>query len=163
MLIRFAFAICTGIVLFPGQPVLADNETIAGYIENAWIGTPAIKLAAKLDTGAKTSSINAKGYKKYQNGNHTYVRFTIFNKHGHSLFINAPISRYVKIRRANAKTISRPVIRLKVCVAGKTATTEFTLANRNRMKYQLLIGRSFMDGRLLVNSGVQMLQTGLCG
>lgn len=46
---------------------------------------------------------------------------------------------------------------------GITAVTEFTLTDRSGMDYPILIGRSFLKGRLLVDAGATDIANRGCG
>lgn len=135
---------------------------VAGWIENAWLNGTALSLKAKLDTGAKSSSINAPEYTKFERDGKKWVRFKVTNSDGKSLDIEAPVVRVARIRRSGVKTAERPVIVLPLCVAGKRGDAEFTLADRTGMNYQLLIGRTFMADRILVDSRRTNIGTGEC-
>ncbi len=139
------------------------DRVIAGYIENAWLGEPTIKVEAKLDTGADNSSLNASNYREFKKGSQTYVALKISNSEGRTTLIEKPIIRRASIRRANTGTVVRPVILLKVCVAGVTSEVEFTLTDRSGLSYQILIGRSFLADKILVESNHTFLRPGLCG
>lgn len=138
------------------------TSTVAGYIENAWFDDNRIAFPAKLDTGANSSSINAPGYKPFKRDGKDWVRIDINNRVGQQLVLEVPIDRYVTIRRAGTAKAERPIVKLTICVGGKIANTEFTLADRTGQSYQVLIGRKFMAGRLLVDSGAEYLVKGRC-
>ncbi len=150
----------------PRRGAAADTgpttSTVAGYIENAWFDDNRIAFPAKLDTGANSSSINAPGYKPFKRDGKDWVRIDINNRVGQQLVLEVPIDRYVTIRRAGAAKDERPIVKLTICVGGKIANTEFTLADRTGQSYQVLIGRKFMAGRLLVDSGAEYLVKGRC-
>ncbi len=148
------------------QPALADDRggrVVAGWVERAWFGWPPSAVIAKLDTGADSSAIGAVDIAEFSNQGKRWLRFTISGEDGKPVQLQAPIVRWVKIRRAGAEKESRAVVRLVVCVAGKTASADFTLADRSGMDYQVLIGRSFLVGRILVDSSRTMIAPGGCG
>lgn len=150
------------VIALAPAPCMAAEPVIAGWIENAWLEGSAIKVRAKLDTGAKSSSINAPDRTLFSRGGEDWLRFRLSNIDGASIEIERRIIRHVRIRRAGADTETRPVIALTVCVAGQTAEAEFTVADRTGMDYQILIGRSFLAGTMLVDSGRTYLGSGRC-
>ncbi len=147
-------------LLLAGQ-VKAEPATV-GWIENAWFGNAEIKFQAKLDTGAKTSSINAPKFQEFERNGEKWVRFRITNAEGQGHTVESKIVRTSRIRRSGVAPVSRPVILIHVCIAGQKARVEFTLADRTGMDYQVLIGRTFLAGRLLVDSRRTHLRSGLC-
>ncbi|MGH1358095.1 MAG: ATP-dependent zinc protease family protein [Burkholderiaceae bacterium] len=140
----------------------ATTGTVAGFVENAWFDDNKIAFPAKLDTGANSSSINVPRYKTFKRDSQDWVRIDINNRVGQQLVLEVPIDRYVTIRRAGTRKTQRPIVKLTICVGGQTANTEFTLADRTGQSYQILVGRKFMEGRLLVDSGAQNLLKGRC-
>lgn len=134
----------------------------AGWIETAWLTRHGIAVDAKLDTGADNSSLNAPDYETFERDGRKWVRFAIESRGGTARTIEAPLLRVVRIRRAGAATSERPVIALALCVAGRTGEAEVTLADRSGMDYAMLIGRSFLAGRLAVDSGRRHVGAGAC-
>jgi hypothetical protein len=141
----------------------ANLRVIAGYIEWARLERHSFDIRAKLDTGAKSSSINAIDMMTFVRNGKSWVRFSVMNKLGRTMLIERPIIRTAKIHRAGTAVSERPVIKLHVCVAGEASEAEVTLANRTGMNYALLIGRSFMRNRILVDSAATYLGDGKCG
>lgn len=140
----------------------AEQVLVAGYIENAWFKDSSIAFQAKLDTGANSSSINAPAYKPFDRDGNEWVRIDITNRAGQQFLLEAPIDRYITIRRAGVAKAERPIIKLEMCVGGKTIISEFTLANRTGQSYQVLVGRKFLKNHLLVDSGKKFLLRGNC-
>jgi len=134
---------------------------MAGYVENIWFNNK-IAFKAKLDTGAKTSSINARDYEIFKKDGLQWVRFEIKNDQRQKLVVKRKIERFVRIRRAGEHKSERPVIKLKVCLGGIIGVAEFTLADRQSMNYQVLLGRSFMADRILIDPGKSFLVSGRC-
>jgi len=117
---------------------------------------------AKLDSGADTSSINARNIERFRKGGRSFVRFDIVDDTGKTVVIERAVVRRVRVRRAGGNDDSRVVVRFKVCVGGSAAESEFTVADRDDLEYQVLIGRTFMAGRILVDSGRQRIVSDRC-
>ena len=142
---------------------MQTNPTIvAGWVELIYIGDAKTPIRAKLDTGAKTSSLNAPGYKQFKRGSKKWVRFEIATRKGELIQIEQPLTRIARIRRARIGIVERPVIKLYVCLAGLRRETEFTLTNRSNMNYPILIGRRFLSSQILVNSKATFLTSNSC-
>lgn len=139
-----------------------NKPIIAGWIEKAFVGEEKISMNAKLDTGAKTSSIHAPGYIKFIRDDQEWVKFILRTKKDKTLNVEEPILRTASIRRAKIGVVTRPVIKLKICLAGFSEETEFTLTDRSEMNYPLLIGRRFLGDRILVNSDATYLTNKNC-
>lgn len=134
----------------------------AGWIEDVWIGDPGAPLAAKLDTGAATSSLHAEGIRAVNRGGGEHVTFNFADGTGKRHTLDAPVVRWTRIKRAGAEPDERPVVRLALCLAGVTEETEFTLADRSRLDYPVLVGRSFLAGRVVVDSALKNTADGTC-
>ena len=89
-------------------------------------------FSARMDTGAKMSSIDKK------------------------LAIDlglGPVLRKMNIRSVHG-TSERPVVRAVVNLKGKTLKASFNLADRNKMDYPILIGRNILRKGFLVDSSL---------
>lgn len=148
-----------------GAPAYAHDGTdapIAGWVETGWIGEPAIKVKVKLDTGARTSSIHAAQVRDYEKDGKRHVSFTLTNNEGKTLNVDREVLRTATIRRAGTELQERPVIRLKICLAGLTREAEFTMVDRSDLTYPVLVGRSFLAGNILVDASRTFLSADKC-
>ena len=139
--------------------VLSEKRIIVGGVENVRIDEVDAVITAKLDTGAKTSSINAKIIEQTDD----YVVFEIVSKDKAigNVKLKKKIERFVRIKRKNSndetdendsKTIRRPVVIMEFCIAGQLIECEVNLANRSNLKHDLLIGRNMLEkGQLIVD------------
>lgn len=145
----------------PGE---TDMTTVAGWVENVWIyaDDTGISITAKLDTGAKSASINASQLHIVERSDARWVAFSLTSR-GQQVEINAPVKRMARIRRAGTRVAERPVIDLKLCIAGHTEVVEFTLADRSGMDHQVLVGRNYLAGRLLIDSARSFIAPDICG
>ncbi len=159
-MMRLLTGIALGTVCCSG--LAKEPEIVAGYLEKVWLGDNAIAFEAKLDTGANTSSINAARSETFQRNNKTWVRINLTNRWNQSYQFEVPVKKTLRIRRAGARKTRRFVVDLKLCVGGRSAVTEFSLADRTGQSYQILVGRRFLRGRLLVDSGKQFIVSKLC-
>jgi len=128
-----------------------SEKQIVGWIENIKIFPGNLNIRAKLDTGAKHSSLNATNIKKFKRGGDEWVRFTVTNKRGVSFDFEEKVIRYTKIKEFAATLQIRPVIRLWFCIGGMMQIAEVNLTDRSHYNYQVLIGRSFLAGRLIID------------
>ncbi len=126
---------------------------IAGYIETVTFPDHGIVIDAKLDTGADSSSLGVSGLEHFRRDGHTWYRFTITGKDGKTATIEQQTNRVARVMRAEVEDTRRPIVRLKICLAGVTDETDFTLTDRSRRRTPLLIGRRFLESRIVVDSG----------
>ncbi|GAA3530452.1 ATP-dependent zinc protease [Zobellella aerophila] len=134
-----------------GDELKVDGKWLLGRVE--WIWLPALddKIKARIDSGAKTSSMSATGIEEFKKDKQRWIRFS-FEHNKHMVRLEAPLSRYVKIRQANTKKLDRrPVVLLDVRLGDLEKAVEFTLKDRTRMLYPVLLGREFMGTKVLID------------
>lgn len=142
-----------------------DNLEIIGSEE--WcnfeeLEIPAIK--ARVDSGAKTSSIQANNIKVYTKGAHEWVRFEV-NPLQDNRSVNIEcraklIDRRI-VKSSSGIAEERFVIKTPVTLGKYTFEIELTLANRDTMEYRMLLGREALIGRFVVNPATGFYQKDL--
>lgn len=142
----------------PVHPV----ATVAGWIETVTFPEYGIVLDAKLDTGADSSSLGVTGLDRFKRNGKIWYRFTLTGNGGKSVTIEQQTKRLARIGRAEVGQVVRPIVRLKVCVAGHVAETDFSLTDRTGRSTDVLIGRRFLATRILVDSGRTHLFPNAC-
>ena len=119
---------------------------------------PAIK--ARIDSGAKTSSIQATNIKRVIRQGVPYVDFEvnpIQDNRSVSVFCSAKIIDTRISKSSSGTTQKRYVIKTPLTIMGQTFEIELTLANRDSMDYRMLLGREAMNGRFLVDPSKHFL------
>lgn len=138
-------------------PALAKEATTVGWVEDVILSDVGLTVKAKLDTGAKTSSLDAeiidiaKSNKTQKHYPGEKVVFSVeTGANDEKKTFEREIVRYVRIKKKGGGYIRRPVIHMTFCVADKTITEEVNLANRENFIYPVLIGRNMMQHAGLV-------------
>ena len=116
------------------------------------LGLPAIK--ARVDSGAKTSSLHAFNIQPFEEGGQRYVHFDIHPIQNNRKAIQS--CRGLVVDRRDVKSSSgekekRHVIRTPITMGDETWDVEVTLTNRDSMGYRMLIGREAMKERVLID------------
>ena len=154
----FAFAS----VVIAKQPA----RVIAGWVENVTIELQSFKVKAKLDTGAKTSSIHALNIESFKKDGERWVRFDLplRDKHDneHRLTLEKPRARKTNIKNHDGEHDKRYVVELEVCFNGNRHLTEFTLADRSEYIYNILLGRTFLQKVAIIDPNNTFLTLGEC-
>lgn len=131
-------------------PLMAKNDKqIYGYVEKVTLVDKNITVSAKLDTGAKTSSISATNIRQIDIKGVPYLHFTVQTKTETAEFEAEYVGKVkIKIRAQEAQSsttqrpsIRRPVVLLKVKLGDKVKTIKVNLTNRKHFLYPLLLGR----------------------
>ena len=152
---RFWISLILLIGLFQVSTSFASNKLTIGWLEHIKIIGSDFQLNAKIDTGAATSSMNAKIIKKFTKEGEKWIRFYIENNKGNKILLERKVIRYVKIKRKRAFAIKRPVINLGICLGKIYRTLEINLADRKNFDYQILIGRNYLRDYFLIDSALE--------
>ncbi len=139
----------------------ARDLRILGWLEEARLASADIAIQAKLDTGADNSSLNAPEHERFERDGEEWIRFSVENQHGEKHTFEKPVVRNVRIRSASG-TSRRPVVKMELCVGDVLRRVEVNLADRSNLEYQMLIGRSYMQDRILVDSGAEFTTSPDC-
>jgi len=147
---------------FPGQPGTplpagADEQIVAGFLEKVSIGKDALLFKAKLDTGAKNSSMNADDIRTFKRNGVSYVSFAVTDTNGKTLHLERKAHRVAEVKMRDESLQARPVVRLPICLGSIRKEVEVNLVDRSFFNYQVLIGRSFLAGAVLVDAGAKYL------
>jgi hypothetical protein len=125
----------------------------AGWLERVILEPWNIKMRAKLDSGAKTSSLHAIDFEYFKRDGYKWVRFLTFsdNEKNPLVSIEVPLVRTVKIKRHNLKSKIRPVVFMTFCLDGEIYNGEFSLNDRSKFHYPILLGRRLLQQGILVD------------
>lgn len=133
------------------QSLFADNIIIGKYDR---IDLPILKLndlKAKIDTGAKTSSLHCSYIKEINEDTVAFEVLDETHKKYREKRYAMPIERIAKVRSSNGIIEKRYVILTKVIIFDKSYDVEFTLRNRKKMNYPILLGREFLENGFIVD------------
>ena len=72
------------------------------------------------------------------------------------------VVRYAKMKQHGNRIRERPVIRLGICLGNTYREAEVNLEDREGFIYPLLIGRSFMQGRIIVDPDLKYTSSPTC-
>lgn len=157
-----------------------DNENkvpeTLGFVEWVVMNDTGLQLKARLDTGAKTSSLHAVNVEEFEKDNEEWVKFQIplsdHKSHDNGdeteheeiiLELERPVERTVLIKRKGAPSQRRYVVMMDFCIAGTHHETQFSLTDRGNFTYPVLLGRRFMrDDNILIDSADSFLATQEC-
>lgn len=124
-------------------------KKVIGRIEKIGFPNWAIdQLDAKVDTGAYTSSLHCHKINVVTKSDGEYVQFSLFDPDHPSYQERIFESRLVKIRKvksSNGLIQKRYTIKEIARFCGKNRSIELTLTDRSAMKYDLLLGRKFLE------------------
>jgi len=167
MSLRLSLAFVVSLLAL-ATPAIA--KTRVGWVEHVRLADVGLVVKAKMDTGAKTSSIDAeiidivKSGEKKKHATGEKVVFTVMNDElKEKKTFEREIVRYVRIKKKGGGYIRRPVITMTFCIAGKRVEEEVNLANRENFIYPVLVGRNMLaDAGLVVDGGATLVTRPHC-
>lgn len=119
-------------------------------------------ITAKVDTGAKTSSLHAPDLTVVDGRVGPVVRFAFHPDPDHTAVpvpVQAPVVEFRTVRSSNGVAEIRPVIRTEVEIGADRFEIDVTLTCRKRMGFRMLIGRRVLEDRYWVDPGREFLRT----
>lgn len=144
--VRRALGPVAGLALALGaDQALADEPRVFGWVEKATVEPWGVEVKAKLDSGALTSSLDARDVERFEREDEEWVRFRLELEDettGELLTeeMELPVHRNIRLRGAGG-TDRRPVVLMKVCLGDTVFEEQFSLRDREEMFYPLLLGR----------------------
>jgi hypothetical protein len=114
------------------------------------------EIKAKVDTGARTSSLHAFDVESYTRNGKEFVKFKVHpdqDSTKNTVTCRAKILEYRKVKSSNGQSELRPVIVTNVELLGEKWPIEITLTNRDAMGFRMLLGRASIKGKFLVDTG----------
>lgn len=160
------------------EPVTPTNgryctdRIIIGELEHIHIQPPDVYKEARIDTGATTSSLDARDIQTFERDGEDYVRFILpdrdalaggdedgengenSNENIPGQEMELPVVRFARIIQSSSdEEDRRPVVELQYRLGSVERVGEFTLADRSQLSYGTLVGRNILRDLFVVDVG----------
>ncbi len=128
----------------------AEKKMVFGVVEKVLFLPENVKVSAKLDTGAKTSSLGVTDMKIVTEDHHKWVYFAVNIKKEGKVHFKRKLEGYTKIKIRQSEQdaglsskdyVSRPVVLMEIRLGDRQSLVSVNLANRQNFVYTFLLGR----------------------
>lgn len=151
-------------LLFPSPSWAKGNicfphQRIIGGVEKVFLPRLKKSLAARVDSGAKTSSLHGTSAKEISIQGKPFLEFTTDT----NLRVRSPLVSRVRIKSAlNSEAQTRYVIREKVCLGNFQQEVDINIADRSKLAHKFLIGRNILEKDFLIDVSKELLLNSNC-
>lgn len=132
--------------------VVVGRSEVLSFVDFSDIAVP-----AKVDTGAYRSAVHARNIKQKDG----VLSFELLGKHPvcEAIHFKVETREFSKVMVANSfgHSEERYEVKLRVKIGPKVFPARFTLADRSKKVYPILIGRKVLNGRFLVDTSQSAL------
>lgn len=127
-----------------------DAKKTIGATEYVRLVPPNIVLKARIDTGAKTTSIDARHITPFERDGKQWVRFVCMDgKKEHT--IEKKVIKTVQIKRHGEDSQDRYVVKMRLVLGKVSQLISVNLNDRSAYRYPVLIGRNFLKDYFVVD------------
>jgi len=138
-----------------GRADRLKGKVIVGELEKFYLAGPGLVYDARIDSGAETSSLDARNITRFERDGNNWVRFDVPVPGSDDLVtLEREISRRVKIIQSSTdESERRVVVELQFMIGNHRQQAEFTLTSREHLSHTVLVGRNILRDVMLIDVG----------
>ena len=135
----------------PAFAQLLKEKVLIGRVE--WVSLPDLKIKhkARIDTGAKTTSMHAVNIEEVQQRGELFVKFQTLDSEGKTVELVRKVGTTQRVSNTSGFISRRYVIKEKIRMGSIEREVLINLNDRSKMEYKFLIGRNVLLGRFIVD------------
>lgn len=148
------FVLILGMILNFSSPAFAQllkEKVLIGRVE--WISLPDFKIKhkARIDTGAKTTSLHAVNIEEVEQRGELFVKFQTLDSEGKVVELVRKVGATQRVSNTSGFVTRRYVIKEKIKMGNIEREVLINLNDRSKMEYKFLVGRNVLLGRFIVD------------
>ena len=134
---------------------MAIERTTIGWRE--WVRLPELgdtTVKAKVDTGARTSTLHAYDVTEFERDGSSWARFSfhpVQRDETTTITAEAALVGRRTVTASNGQSELRYVVETEALIDGERIPIELTLTRRDAMGFRMLLGRRALQGRFVVD------------
>ena len=138
-----------------GRADRLKGKVVVGELEKFYLAGPDLIYDARIDSGAETSSLDARNITRFERDGNNWVRFDVPVPDSDDMVtLEREISRRVKIIQSSTdESERRVVVELQFMIGNHRQQAEFTLTNREHLSHTVLVGRNILRDVMLIDVG----------
>jgi hypothetical protein len=134
--------------------VKTTDKIVVGEMEKIKITPPGLVFVARIDSGAASSSIDARNVQTFERDKKEWVRFQIPDPNDEELLhtVERPVVRWTKITQSSTvEQERRAVVEFQFEIGPIKRVEEFNLTDRSHMSFAVLVGRNILRDLMVVD------------
>jgi ribosomal protein S6--L-glutamate ligase len=143
--------LCFGLNSSPALAQLLKEKVLIGRVE--WVELPEVKIKhkARIDTGAKTTSMHAVNIEEVDQRGELFVKFQTYDSENKIVEVVRKVDTIQRVSNTAGFVSRRYVIKEKVKMGNIEREVLINLNDRSKMDYKFLVGRNLLLGRFIVD------------
>ncbi|QYJ73655.1 MULTISPECIES: ATP-dependent zinc protease family protein [Shewanella] len=140
-------------------PSAIGDKFMLGEVEKVFIDELKASFHTRIDTGAESSSLDARNILLFERDGEQWVRFDVMvqGESKPASTFESKVVRFVRIKQEGDADDRRPVIHAHLKIGKYSAETDLNLTDRSHLDYPLLLGRKFIKDIAVVDVSQQFI------
>ena len=128
------------------------NLPIVGAVEWATVEPGNIRMEARIDTGAESTSVHAEDIQLVEKDGKRWVHFSLLNPDtDEKVPVELRLRKKIKVKQSDSEKQTRYMVEMWITLGKIRSLVEVTLSDRDHMEYPLLIGRNMLVDTMIVD------------
>ena len=154
--------IVVALLFATGTSADVDGKRVLGGMEAVRIEPEGILVVALLDTGASTTSLDARAIRVVERDGKPWVEFE-YHEDERVTMMARPLVRMSRLRTAPGVTEQRPVVMMRICIGNSSHEVQVNLVDRSKLRSHMLIGRNMLiRGQFVVDPALKLTTPPFC-